>query len=106
MSDYSYEPTRNEQIIVTNSSSVILPANTSQNDKRKSFVLRNTSTVAAERITIHLGSGQAVDKQGIVLLPNETYYEATDLALECWQGDITAICSNASAIANLSVFMR
>jgi len=99
------EVTRNEKVIVTNSSSSIMSPR--WDDKgRTSFVIRNTSSVVGEEITIAIGENSAVAQEGILLKQGETYAENTDSGFVCWQGRITAICNNASAIQNLSIFER
>jgi len=102
----SWEPTRNEQIIVTNASQVILNPRGEGSNERKLFIIRNTADDDTKVITLHVGSGAAVANQGIVLKRYETYAENTDSNFKCWQGAITAICAVASATADLSIFER
>lgn len=103
---YDWEPTRNEQVTVTNSSSIVVNPRGEGRNERKMMVIRNTADDDTKIITLHLGNAAAVANQGIVLKRYETYAENTDSNFKCWQGPITAICAVASATANLSIFER
>jgi len=102
------DQTLNDQIIVTNSSSLILKRQPFT-QKRSMFVIRNIADPVTEPtkvITLNLGSAAAVAGSGIVLKPGEQYYENTDSAFQSWQGDITAICAVASLTADLAISSR
>jgi hypothetical protein len=99
----------NDQVTISNVSIQLLQdLSQDMNSKRnrKAFVIRNTSTVATDIITLTFGNVVAQNNKGIVLKQNETYYENTDVSFEAWQGSIQAICNQASVISNLSIFER
>jgi hypothetical protein len=90
-----YGDVRQERVDVTTTSSVvaaqqILPS------KRKVLYLRNTSTNAADIITLSFEGQAAEANKGIVLKQNDQYVETTSEGFECWQGNITAICETAN----------
>ena len=102
------ESTRNETLIVTNASASISENRRSMEERRKEVIIRNISTVAInDVITINLGNKTAVAGAGIPLNPNDTLVLSENNP-DCpiFQGVITAICNQASAIANLSIFER
>ena len=98
-----FEPTRNDKVTVGITSSVIINPRTSTN-KRKIFLIRNTSDDASKIVTLHFGEGTAVAETGIVLRVNESTSDSSETGYECWQGAITAI--SAVAGAQLSIFER
>lgn len=99
------EPIRHELFTITSSSQVIAQARTQQNP-RKSIIIRNVADDATKIITIHRGLGSAVANTGIVLKQYEQYGEFTDMGLPCFQGTITAICAVASVTSDLAVEER
>jgi len=104
---YDWKPTRNDNIILTNTSQVILKARGIGENERTMFVIRNTSDDDTKIITLRIGQqGTATANYGIVLKRGELYSENTDNNFKCWQGEIVAICAVASATADLSIFER
>lgn len=97
------EPSRNDQVAVGTTSTQIAYARNAENP-RKVIVFRNTSTAAADIITINLGFGAAVANKGIVLRQYESFTDSMDGGYQCWQGMITAICATANGL--LSVMER
>ncbi len=97
------EESRNEQIGVTTTSSVVCFARQGLK-RRQNLLIRNTSTNAADIITVNMGFGAAVANKGIVLRQNESFSDCNNANYECWQGSITAICATANGL--LSIFER
>lgn len=97
------EPTRNEQISITGTSSIVSEARNKINP-RKVIVLRNTSTNAADIITVNMGFNQATANNGIVLQKGEAFSDTSETGYESYQGQISAICATANG--KLSVFER
>jgi len=99
------EPTRNEQVLVTTSSSTISDARSEKNPRKTIFV-RNISADTSATITVNPGFNVAVANKGIVLLSGESFEETSLLGdgKDIFQGMYTAICSNANGI--LSVMER
>ena len=97
-------PTRNEKIEVNATSEVILETKNLP-IKRHSYILRNMSLNEVDIITIHIGYGEAVSGEGIVLKKGESVSESisTDTN-DVWSGQISAICDTADGL--LSVFER
>lgn len=99
------EPTRNEQLTITNASQTVCDARTGENP-RKVITIRNTADDATKIITINIGAQAAQNNKGIVLRQYESFTDAADGQYLPYQGTITAICAVASATANLSIFER
>jgi len=97
------EPTRNEQIDITTTSSVVSEARNDLN-VRKVIVLRNTSTNAADIITVNMGFNEATSKNGIILNMGEAFTDTSETGYQAYQGVITAICETANG--KLSVYER
>ena len=97
------EPTRNEQVAVTNSSSMISEARTIPN-ARKCLVVRNISDASTKIITINMGFNKATNNNGIVLRQNEAFTDSSEAGYQCHQGGITAICVVTGGV--LSIYER
>lgn len=103
MAEEMYEATRNEQVSVTTSSSVISNAR-SPNTPRKKILIRNTSPNATDIITLNIGNNTATANQGVVLYQYEFWSDSSEIGNEAHQGVISAIC--ATATGKLSIFER
>lgn len=99
------EPTRNEQLTISNASQVVSNSRNEDNP-RKMILIRNTADDATKIITINLGNAAAVANQGIVLRQYESFSDSSESGYICFQGTITAICAVASATADLSIMER
>jgi hypothetical protein len=97
------EPVRNEQVTV-GTSSILIAEQRVQPNKRKVFVVRNISADPLAIITVNMGYLSAVANTGIVLKQNESFTEATDAGYECYQDQISAVCTIAGGI--LAIFER
>jgi len=98
-----HEPTRNEQVSVVATSSIVSEARNVLNP-RKVIVLRNTSAADVDIITINMGFNQATANNGIVLKRNEAFTDSSETGYNAYQGGITAICATANGL--LSIFER
>jgi len=101
------EPSRDDTAIVSTSSVLISAARQMKEQRRKEIIIRNISTIAInDVITINMGN-IATQNAGIVLKPGDVL-NMSESHPECpiFQGVITAINSQVSAIANLSIFER
>jgi hypothetical protein len=104
----SQEPARDETLIVSNSSITLSDFRPMREDRRKELIVRNISTIAInDVITISFGAKPAVTDKGIVLKPGDILnMSESHPDVPIFQGVINVICSQASAIANLSIFER
>lgn len=102
------EPSRNETKIISTTSVELSPARQMIEQRRKDLIIRNISTIAInDVITITMGNQTASNNAGIILKPGDTLsYSESSPESPIFQGVINAICSQASAIANLSIFER
>jgi len=97
------EITRNDQLTITNASSVVSQARPSA--ERVDLVVFNFD--AANTISITVSDGQAaVANSGIILRPYMGVSFSRAQGYVVPQTTVSAICSAASAVANLSVFER
>lgn len=92
---FARENVRNEQVNVTTASSVVVNSRLGQ-QARKAIIIRNTSSAAADIITLALGSDAAVALNGIVLHMNETWCDSSETGYLCHQDFISAICATAN----------
>lgn len=106
MSIYSplQEPTRNENVTITTSSTKISDARNSVNP-RIEMTLRNISSNSSDIITISLGNQPAINNNGIVLRQYEGVTITSNDYSPAWQGTINAISTTGTA-SNLSVWER
>lgn len=102
---YSYiqESTRNEEFIVGNTSKTLSDSR-NQINPRKVIVIRNTSTVASDVVTVNLGYTPATAGAGIVLRQNEAFCDSGEKDYFSYQGVITIIGN--SATCKVSVYER
>ena len=98
-----HEPTRNEQVDVIATSSIIAEARNELN-ARKVISIRNTSTAEVDIITINLGFNEATSNNGIVLKMGESFTDTSETGYNAYQGSISAICATANG--KLSIFER
>ena len=97
------EPSRNEQVSVGTSNTTIADSR-NELKPRVAIVVRNTSSAAADIITVNLGFNQATSGAGIVLQQNESFTDSSETGYQAWQGVITAICATANG--TLAIFER
>jgi len=97
-----YELTRNEQVNVISTSSVVADARGS-NVKRIVYSVRNTSGDGSV-ITVKQGFGLAVASSGIVLKDGEGYTDSSESGYECYQGSVSAISTTSTG--KLSIMER
>lgn len=71
--------------------------------RRTQMIISNTSAAAV--ITLRKGDDASVSGEGIQLLPNGTYAEATDGGYECWQGAVQAIGDIAGTLGIVESFI-
>jgi hypothetical protein len=100
---FSQEPTRNEEVAV-GTSNTIVSENRLLQQPRKNITIRNTSSNAADIITVNLGYNEAAAGAGIVLKQNESFTDSSETGYKCYQGVITAICATANG--KLAVYER
>lgn len=97
------EFTRNASVIVSNASTEISSSKPAQ--ERVDLVLFNFD--AANTISVSVGDAYtAVANVGIILRPYMGISFSRQQGYTVPQGAVSAICSAASAVANLSVFER
>jgi len=94
---------RNESVSVSATSTQIAPKRP-LNLRRTQVIIINTS--AAAIVTIAKGEVSAVANNGIRLLPNGSYAEATDGGYTCWNGAIQAISDIAGTISITENFIE
>jgi len=97
------EATRNEQVSVNTSSSVVCESRNKINP-RKAIIIRNTSDDSADKITLNIGYNEATSNNGIVLGKDESWGDNSETGYNCHQGAITAICATANG--KLSIYER
>lgn len=97
------ESTRNETITVGTITKVVAETRNSL-AKRKVILMRNTSTDVTSVITVVPAFYSATASAGIVLQNGESFSDTTESGYEAFQGQYSAICSNANGI--LSIFER
>jgi len=103
MAFFPRQPARNDVVAISTSSVVIFEALADQTP-RKSFSIRNTSSNAADIISLTFGNERAVANEGVVLNQNEIWQESSEINNECFQGVISAICATANG--QLSIMER
>lgn len=103
MSFFGQEPTRNEQIDVGTSATLVSEARNELN-QRKDLLLRNTSTNTADIITVAVGFVTPTTNNGIVLRMDESVSFSSETGYTMPQGTISAICATANG--KLSIFER
>lgn len=106
MGDFGvYEPTRNEQLSITTTASVVSESRVGTGNKRKVILIRNTSPNVTDIIYVWFSSsGVAAANTGIKLQQGESCVDSTDSGYDCFQDKITAIC--ATATGTIAVYER
>jgi hypothetical protein len=99
----SQEPTRNERVLVGNTS-IVISERRPQQSPRKTIVVRNISPNETDIITVNLGYEQAVAENGILLKRNESFTDSSETGYLAFQGSITAICATANGV--LAIYER
>jgi len=92
---------RNDSLTVS-TASVIVSSVRPENNQRKMILVRNISTNAADIISISLGENAAIANKGIVLNPNESFYDVSDNGYVAHQGMINAICATANGVLSIT----
>lgn len=100
------EPTRNETLTVSNTSTTICDMRTDQTSPRQVLTIRNIADDATKVITVNLGAKAAVANAGIVLRQYESFTDSADGGYLPYQGTVTAICAVASATPDIAIFER
>ncbi len=95
--------TANRLVTIGATSTEVVPAVSSSGMRRTQLIIVNSS--AAANATIAKGEVSAVINQGILLLPNGSYVEATDGGYDCWQGAVQAIASAAGTLSIVESFI-
>jgi len=91
------EPARNDSVAV-GTTSVTVSVARQAGLPRRNITIRNTSTAAADIVTLNIGTTPSVAGYGIVLRQYDTWTDSTESGYECWQGTITAICATANGV--------
>jgi hypothetical protein len=97
------EPARNDLVAVGTSAIKVAEVRTGQNP-RSVILIRNTSTSSSSIITLSAGMGSIAASKGIVLQQGESFSESNDAGYTCFQGQWTALCTDANG--QLSIFER
>lgn len=95
------QPTRNEQVSVTATASIISEDRT-EIQPRTAIILQNTSaTPGTDLIYIYFGSNGVATTTSFKLDVGDTLIDVTDSGYICNQGTITAICATANGKLNI-----
>lgn len=66
-----------------------------ENQQRKAFFITNTGGAA---VTLNKGTNAPAVGSGIVLQPNQVYFEGDTEGFGCWKGRISAISAAAGSL--------
>jgi len=97
------QQTRSSTVTVSATSQQVCPQISGGFKRTQLMIFPLTAGVT---VTIDKSDNAAVANQGIVLVANQPYVEATDGGYICWQGPVQCVASGAGSISVVESFIQ